>query len=55
MPAMQRQRPPDSAAVARMTTLTVVPHAQLCPAGCRIDVAAGTSIAETLLEHDIPI
>lgn len=38
-----------------MSTLTVLPHPQLCPDGARIDVAAGTSICDALLAHDIAI
>ncbi|MCP2935840.1 2Fe-2S iron-sulfur cluster-binding protein, partial [Salmonella enterica subsp. enterica serovar Typhimurium] len=38
-----------------MSTLTVLPHPQLCPDGARIEVAAGTSICDALLAHDIAI
>ena len=38
-----------------MTVLTVLPHVEHCPEGATIDVPAGTSICEALLEHDIPI
>ena len=38
-----------------MPVITVLPHAELCPAGARVDAAPGTSICEALLEADIAI
>lgn len=38
-----------------MPTLRVLPHAEICPQGATLEVAAGTSICEALLEHDIAI
>ena len=38
-----------------MTTITVLPHASLCPAGASFEAEPGTSICDALLEHDIDI
>ena len=38
-----------------MPTITVLPHADICPEGATIQTEAGTSVCEALLEHDIPI
>ncbi len=38
-----------------MTKITLLPHAELAPDGADIDVPAGTSICDALLEHGIDI
>lgn len=38
-----------------MSRLKVLPHETLCPEGAEFEVAAGTSICDALLEHDIAI
>ena len=38
-----------------MPTITLLPHAQYCPAGRQIHVPAGTSVCEALLENGIAI
>ncbi|MEY8878254.1 MAG: ISC system 2Fe-2S type ferredoxin [Leptothrix sp. (in: b-proteobacteria)] len=38
-----------------MTTIQILPHAQLCPQGQTITAAPGTSICEALLENGIAI
>lgn len=38
-----------------MPTITVLPHATLCPAGIRFEAEPGTSICDALLEHHIEI
>ena len=38
-----------------MTQIVILPHDEYCPEGSVIDVTAGTSICEALLENDIPI
>ena len=38
-----------------MPVITILPHPDYCPAGARIEAAAGTSICEALLENDIAI
>lgn len=38
-----------------MPTIKILPHAEYCPAGAELQVPAGTSICEALLENDIPI
>jgi 2Fe-2S ferredoxin len=38
-----------------MTQIIVLPHEELCPKGALFDAAAGTSICDALLEHDIEI
>lgn len=38
-----------------MPTITVLPHPELCPEGATLDVSAGTSICEALLDNHIPI
>jgi 2Fe-2S ferredoxin len=38
-----------------MTQIIVLPHEELCPKGALFDVAAGISICDALLEHDIQI
>ncbi|KKW67343.1 2Fe-2S ferredoxin [Lampropedia cohaerens] len=38
-----------------MPKITVLPHAELAPEGVEIEVPAGTSVCEALLENGIPI
>ena len=38
-----------------MTQIVILPHEEYCPEGSVIEVPAGTSICEALLENDIPI
>ena len=38
-----------------MTQIVILPHEEYCPEGSVIEVQAGTSICEALLENDIPI
>ncbi len=38
-----------------MPFITILPHAEYCPQGDRIEAAAGTSVCEALLEHGIAI
>ena len=38
-----------------MTTLTVLPHEALCPAGATIEAAPGTSVCDALLANGIEI
>jgi len=38
-----------------MSTLTVLPHPDLCPTGARLPITAGTSICDTLLANHIEI
>jgi 2Fe-2S ferredoxin len=38
-----------------MTQIVILPNEEYCPEGSVIDVPAGTSICEALLENDIPI
>ncbi len=38
-----------------MTRIIVLPHVELCPDGAVIEAAAGTTICDVLLEHDIEI
>ena len=38
-----------------MTVIRILPHAELCPLGDEIDVPAGTSVCEALLENGIAI
>jgi ferredoxin, 2Fe-2S len=38
-----------------MSTLTVLPHAELCPQGARIEAAPGISICDALLDAGIAI
>jgi len=38
-----------------MTTITVLPHETLCPAGVVLDVAPGTSLCDALLQNNIAI
>jgi len=38
-----------------MPTIKILPHAEYCPEGARIEVPSGTSVCEALLENDIPI
>ncbi|MDO8413639.1 MAG: ISC system 2Fe-2S type ferredoxin [Gallionellaceae bacterium] len=38
-----------------MTTITVLPHTELCPQGKAIEAAPGTSICDALLQHGIDI
>ena len=38
-----------------MSTLTVLPHPELCPTGARIDFRTGTTVCDTLLDNGIAI
>jgi len=38
-----------------MTTITILPHQELCPYGATIEAEPGTSICESLLKNDIEI
>jgi 2Fe-2S ferredoxin len=38
-----------------MPIIRVLPHPEYCPAGAALEVPAGTSICEALLENAIPI
>ena len=38
-----------------MTTLKILPHVELCPQGAQLDVPAGTTICEALLDNHINI
>lgn len=38
-----------------MPQIVVLPHAEYCPEGAVIDVPAGTSLCEALLEHGVEI
>ena len=38
-----------------MTQIIVLPHEELCPKGALFEVAAGVSVCDALLEHDIQI
>ena len=38
-----------------MPVLKILPHAELCPQGADLNVAAGTSICEALLDNHIEI
>jgi 2Fe-2S ferredoxin len=38
-----------------MTQIVILPNEEYCPEGSVIEVPAGTSICEALLENDIPI
>ncbi len=38
-----------------MPVIQILPHAELCPQGAEITVAAGTTICEALLENQINI
>lgn len=38
-----------------MPTITVLPHATLCPEGATFEAAAGTTLCDALLAHDIDI
>ena len=38
-----------------MTAITVLPHDRLCPNGITLEIAAGTSLCDALLQHDIAI
>jgi 2Fe-2S ferredoxin len=38
-----------------MPIITVLPHAEYCPEGARVEAPAGTSVCEALLENRIPI
>jgi ferredoxin, 2Fe-2S len=38
-----------------MTTIQVLPHEQLCPAGAEFDAPAGQSLCDALLQHGIAI
>ncbi len=39
----------------KMPTITILPHADYCPEGKRIQAPAGTSICEALLDHHVDI
>jgi 2Fe-2S ferredoxin len=38
-----------------MTRITVLPHADVCPAGAVVETEPGETICRALLDHDIPI
>jgi ferredoxin, 2Fe-2S len=38
-----------------MPVIQILPHAELCPQGAQLDVPAGTTICEALLDNDINI
>jgi 2Fe-2S type ferredoxin (ISC system) len=38
-----------------MPVIRILPHPEYCPVGAKVTAAAGTSICEALLEHDIGI
>ena len=38
-----------------MATIKILPHPEYCPAGAEINVPAGTSVCEALLENKIAI
>jgi len=38
-----------------MTVIKVLPHAEICPQGAEFSVAAGNTICEALLDHNIQI
>ncbi len=38
-----------------MTTITVLPHSELCPNGASFEVEPGKSLCQALLEQRIPI
>lgn len=38
-----------------MTTIKILPHPEYCPQGAHIEVPAGTTICEALLDNDIKI
>ena len=38
-----------------MPKITVLPHEILCPQGCQIDAAAGSTLSEVLRAHEIDI
>lgn len=38
-----------------MPRIIVLPHVELCPEGAVIEAKTGSSICETLLEHDVDI
>lgn len=38
-----------------MPIIKILPHAEYCPAGAELQVMAGTSICEALLDNDISI
>jgi 2Fe-2S ferredoxin len=38
-----------------MTTITVLPHADICPQGAVIEASPGVSICRSLLDHHIEI
>lgn len=38
-----------------MTTITVLPHPELAPAGAAFEAAPGTTICDALLEHGVEI
>jgi 2Fe-2S ferredoxin len=38
-----------------MPVIKILPHAELCPQGAQLQVAAGSTICEALLENDIHI
>jgi 2Fe-2S ferredoxin len=38
-----------------MTTITILPHEKLCPAGATLEIEAGTSLCDAMLQNDIAI
>ena len=38
-----------------MPKITILPHAEYCPAGDTIDAPRGASLCEAMLDHGIPI
>ena len=38
-----------------MPTITVLPHAEICPAGATFEGAAGKSLLDNLLDHGIDV
>lgn len=38
-----------------MTTIRILPHAEICPEGLTIEAPSGDSICEALLEHGVAI
>ena len=38
-----------------MPVITILPHAEYCPAGTTVEAPSGTSICEALLDHHIEI
>jgi 2Fe-2S ferredoxin len=38
-----------------MTTITILPHEKLCPAGATLEIEAGVSLCDAMLQNDIAI